>query len=180
MVQNGGTHYFSYLPSHPNFQYLIFQWVASTASNSLQQPPITSTSSDSCSTLHELFKNITIKPTKKCWFLDDLRPFDDLRRSFSGSPKCDAKLLVPSYCCITSGLSRNNTYWTILNNYRPLLDVILVPILEGFKAIRFINHIGRIYGLKTLQIGVWVPYTLPDMRDLVAYNVLADWSILEC
>ena len=37
LVQNGGTHDFSYLPSHPNFQYLIFQWVASTASNSLQQ-----------------------------------------------------------------------------------------------------------------------------------------------
>ena len=51
VVQNGGTHYFSYLPSHPNFQYLIFQWVASTASSSLQQPPMTPTSSDSCSIL---------------------------------------------------------------------------------------------------------------------------------
>ena len=52
VVINGSTHYFSYLPSHPNFQYLIFQWVASTASNILQQPLITTTSSDSCSLLH--------------------------------------------------------------------------------------------------------------------------------
>ena len=96
VVINGGSHDFSYLPSHPNFQYLNFQWVASTASSSLQQPPITSTSSDSCSTLHELFKNITIKPTKKCWFLDDLRPFDDLRRPFSGSPKFFSFLFISS------------------------------------------------------------------------------------
>ena len=51
VVVNAGSHDFSYLPSHPNFQYLIFQWVASTASNSLQQLPIITTIFDSCSTL---------------------------------------------------------------------------------------------------------------------------------